>query len=132
MWVLMNALCKPSLGAPGLVTKILQAKMSQKWAILNQYILVITNIDENHFVIFEHAINCLSLGYVCLPQLEYHFLSFLGGFFLLVFSSFFLILLWLSTFELLNALYSKFKRLKISGRASARLKLGEPGWGNPP
>ena len=30
MWVLMNALCKPSLGAPGRVTKILQAKNGQE------------------------------------------------------------------------------------------------------
>ena len=30
MWVLMNALCEPSLGAPEYVTKILLAKNEQK------------------------------------------------------------------------------------------------------
>ena len=30
MWVLITALCKPSLGAPGYVAKILQAKSGQK------------------------------------------------------------------------------------------------------
>ena len=30
MWVLMNALCKPSLGAPDHITKILQAENGQK------------------------------------------------------------------------------------------------------
>ena len=57
---------------------------------------------------------------VRLPQLEYYF------------SSFFLILLRLSTFEPLNALYSKFEELKISEMSSARLKLGVPSWGDPP
>ena len=98
----------------------------QKWAILKRYISVITSIDEKWFVIFEHTINHLYLGYVCLSQLEYFFLLFSYFFF------FFLILLRLSTFKLLNALYSKFKRLKISGRTSTRLKLGVPGWGVPP
>ena len=98
----------------------LPAQSGKKWTILNRYISVITNIDEKYeFVVFEHTINCLSFGYVYLPQLEYHFFSF---FF------FFLILLRLSTFKPLNALYSKFERLKISGRISARLKLGVPGW----
>ena len=59
-----------------------------------------------------------------LPQLEYYFsLFFLFSYF------FFIILLRLSTFKPLNALYSKFERLKISGRTSARLKLGVPDWG---
>ena len=42
----------------------------------------------------------------------------------------FLILLWQSTFKPLNALYSKFEQLKISGRTSARLKSGVPSWGD--
>ena len=66
--------------------------------------------------------NRLSFGYVRLLLLEYHFSSFLSLFFLLR----------LSTFKLLNALYSKFERLKILGRTSAGIKLGVPGWENPP
>ena len=38
-------------------------------------------------------------------------------------------LLLLSTFKSLNALYSKFERLKISARTRVRLKLGVPVWG---
>ena len=34
-------------------------------------------------------------------------------------------------FQTPNALYSKFKRLKISGKTSVRLKSGVPGWGIP-
>ena len=45
---------------------------------------------------------------------------------------FFLILLRLSTFKPLNALHSKFERLKISCRTSARQKLRVPGWKDPP
>ena len=103
--------------------------MGRKWLILNRYISVITNIDEIRFVISEHTINCLSFGCVCLPQLEYHFscLHLFSYFFF-----FFIILLRISTFKPLNALYSNFQRLKISGRTRARLKLGMPGWGGPP
>ena len=93
---------------------------------MKRYISVITDIGEKWFVIFEHTINHLSLGYVCLPKLEYYFSSFFS--FFLLFGLFFIILLQLSTFKLPNALYSKFKRLKISERASARLTLGVPDW----
>ena len=106
------------------VTKICRLNVGRKWTILNRYISVITNIDEKWFVIFEHNINCLSFGYVHLPQLEYYF-SFFPFFF-------FILLLRLSTFKPLYVLYLKFERLKISGRTSTRLKLGVPGWGNPP
>ena len=34
MWVLINALCKPSLGVPGQVAKILQAK---NWLEVNEF-----------------------------------------------------------------------------------------------
>ena len=61
------------------------------------------------------------------PNLNAVFLSFF-----LLFLFFFLILLWLSTFKVLNALYSKFKQLKVSGKASAGMKLGVPGWEVPP
>ena len=53
----------------------------------------------------------------------YFFLSFFLTFFSFLFSFF----LRLSTFKPLNALYSKFERLKISERTSAEMKLGVPG-----
>ena len=84
MWVLINSLCKPSLGAPDLMTKILQAKNGQKvdnFEPMYIYISVITDIDEKWFVIFEHTINCLFVSYVRLPQLEYYF-SFFSSFLL--------------------------------------------------
>ena len=69
MWVRMNALCKPSLGAPSHVTKILQAKNGQK---VDEFELIYlgnyTDIDEKWFVVFEHTNNRLSFGYVRLPQ----------------------------------------------------------------
>ena len=99
------------LGAPGLVNEMLQTENGQKVDILNRYISIITDFDGKEFVIFEHTINHLSFGYVGSPQLEYYFFSFFLGF-----SFFFFFLLRLSTFKQLNALYSKFERLKISGR----------------
>ena len=80
----IKALCEPSLGAPSHVTGILQAK---KWTNLNQYISVSTNINEEWFVIFEHTINHLFLGYVYLPQREYNFSFFFLAFYLFYFSS---------------------------------------------
>ena len=47
MWKLINALGKPSLGAPVHVTKILHAENGQKLDELNGYISVTTDIDEN-------------------------------------------------------------------------------------
>ena len=122
--MLKNTLCKPSLGAPSHVTKILQAKSGQKVDDFEPiYLRNYTDIDEKWFVIFEHTINWLSFEYDNLPHLEYYFSSSFS-FFLLFFFLFF-ILLRLSTFKPLNALmYSKFKGLKISGRTSAQLKLG--------
>ena len=77
-------------------------------------------------MVFEHTINYLSVGYIRLPQLE----NFFWG--ASVFLLFFLFLLMLSTFKLLNALYSKFERLKISGKTLVQEKSGVPGWGDPP
>ena len=105
----MNALCKPSLGAPGHVTKIFHAENGQK---VDKVEPIYFDIDEKWFAVFEHTINRLSFGYVFLPQLENYFSCF--RFFLLLF--FFFFLLPLSTFKPLNAPYAKFKRLKISGR----------------
>ena len=99
----MIALCKPSLGLPGRVTKILQTKNGQKVDVFERiYISVITDIDEKWLGIFELIINHLSFDYVQLPQLEYYFSCFVS------FSIIFLILLALYTFKPLNALYSKF------------------------
>ena len=47
------------------------------------------------------------------------------------FASFFLLFLPLPSFKLLNALYLKFERLKISGRTFVRQKSGVPDWGIP-
>ena len=96
---------------------------SRKWAILNQYILVNTNNGGKWFAIFEHTINSFSFGCVRLSQSEYYFSSFLSLLLL-----FFLLLLRLSTFKRPNAWYSKFERLKISGRTRVRRKSGVPGW----
>ena len=123
MWVLIQALRKLSLGAPGPVTKISRAKKGQKWMILNQYISGNTNTDEKWFVIFEHTINRLSFAYVRLHQPEYFFL-FCFFFFLLFLFTF---LCMPSTFKPLNALCSKFERSKISERTSVRLKSVVPG-----
>ena len=102
MWVLINGLCKPSLGAVSHMTKILQAENGQKVYDFELIYLsmIITDFDGKGFVVFEHIVNRLSFGYVRLPQLEYY-LSFLFSYF------FFLILLWFSTFKLFNALYSR-------------------------
>ena len=82
--------------------------MGKKLTNLNQYISLITGIAKKWFVIFEHTIKQFSLDYVRLPELEYNFSCFA--------SFFFFIFLALSTFKPLNALYSKFERLKISER----------------
>ena len=97
-------------------------KMGRKLTILNRYILVDTNFDGKWFVIFKHTINRLCFGYVRLSQPEYFFFFFFV---------FFLFLFRLSTFKPLNALYSKFERLKIPGRTFVRLKSEVPGWGFP-
>ena len=102
--------------------------MGKKLMSLNRYISVITDIDAKWFVVFEHIINCLSFGYVRLPNLKTLFLVLHLFFLLFVF----LFLLPLSTFKPPNALYSKFERLKISERTSVRLISGVPGWGDSP
>ena len=96
--------------------------MGNKLTNLNRYISVIADIDKKWFVIFGRTINHLSFGYVRLPQHEYYFSCFV---------SFFLLFFFLSTFEPLNALYSKFERLKVSERTFVRQKSGVPDWGFP-
>ena len=113
----------------GHVTKISQAKkMAKNLMNLKRCISVITDIDDKWFVIFERTINHLSFGYDRLPQHE-NYSSCFAFFFL---DLFFFFLLPLSTFKPLNALYSKFERLKISRKTFARPKSGVPGRGNPP
>ena len=121
-WVLMNALRKPSLEVPGHVTIIVQAENVKKLTNLNQYISVMTDIDEKWFVILELTINQLSFDYVRLAQLGNYFSC--SVIFFLTFCFLFFFLLPLCTFKPLNALYSKFERLKISGRNSVQLKWG--------
>ena len=121
-------------GARSHVTKILQAKSGQKVddfepIYLGDYSILMKNglwFLSTLSTITINEITQYSFCYVHLPQLEYYFSSFF--FFFLTFFFFFLILLRLSTFKPLNSLYSKFERLKISGRTSAQLKLGVPGW----
>ena len=93
---------------------------------LNRYISLITDIDEKWFVVSEHTINHLCFGYACSPQLENYF-SFAS-----IFLLFFLFLLPMSTFKLLNALHLKFEPWKISERSRVRLKSRVPGWRDPP
>ena len=128
MWVLTNALCKSSLGAPDHGTKILKAENGQKLTsnyIGNyRYISVITDVDEKSFVVCKHTINRLSFGYARLLQLE--------NIIFLVLHFFLTFLLTPSAFKLLNALYSKFERLKIPGRTFVRMKSGVSGLGDLP
>ena len=59
-------------GAPGHVTRFLQPKNWQKMDEFKPVYLGNTaNINDKRFVIFENTINRISLGYVCLLQLEY-------------------------------------------------------------
>ena len=111
--MLINALCKSSLEAPGHVTKILQAENGLKVEEFEPIYSATTDIDEKSYAIFEHTINHLSFGFVRLPQRENYFSCF-ESFFLLFFSSF--VFFCPSTFRPLNALHSSFERVKISGK----------------
>ena len=86
--------------------------------------LVSIDVDEK----MAHYLPSFFFGYVRLIQLEYYFSCF-GIFFLLL-------LLFFSShaiyFKLLNALYSKFERLNMSGRIFVQLQLDVPGWGESP
>ena len=97
MCILINALCKLSLGAPGHVTKILQTKSEQKVDEFEPMYLGNYRYWWNMVCDFWHTINRLSFGYVHLPKLEYKFSSFFS-FFLLFFS----FLLLFSGYLLLN------------------------------
>ena len=71
MWVLINGWCKPILGVPGHETKILQVKNGQKVDDFEPINPVKNNFEQKRIVIFEHTINHISFGYVCLPRPEY-------------------------------------------------------------
>ena len=45
--------------------------MGKKLTNLNQYIVVVVDIDEKWFVIFQRTINHLSFDYVRLPQSDF-------------------------------------------------------------
>ena len=119
-------------GRPITWPKFYRLKVGRKRTSLNRYISVNTDIDEKWFVILEHTINWLCFGYANFSFTPTWILFFFFFTFFLLFFLFFIILLRLFTFKPLNALYSKFEWLKISGRTSLQLKLGMPGWGNPP
>ena len=54
------------------MTRFLQAENWRKMDLLKPVYLGNTaNINDKRFVIFEDTINRISLGYVCLLQLEY-------------------------------------------------------------
>ena len=121
MWVLMNVLCKPSFKAPSHVTKILQAKNGRKveefepiylgnyqywWKMVCDFW---AHYQPLFFWLCSFTPTWISFCWFCI-------------FFLTVL--FFLSFLPLSTFKLLNALYSKFERLNISRRTFVQQKLG--------
>ena len=59
---------RAEFGAPGHGTKILQAENGHKVDEFEPiYILVIIDIDEKWFVIFDHTISHLSFGCIRLP-----------------------------------------------------------------
>ena len=74
---------------PVMRPNVYRRKMGKSFTNLNRYISVITNVDEKLFVIFEHTINHLSLGYVHLSQLEHYFSRFVS-FFDCFYSTFFI------------------------------------------
>ena len=115
---------------PVMWPKCYRPKMARKWTILNRYILENIDFDEKWFMVFEHSIN--RFFWLCSFTPTWILFFFFFVFFHTVLIFFFLILFRLSTFKPLNALYSKFERLKISGRTSAGMKLVVPGWRNPP
>ena len=112
-------------GAPGHVTKTLQDKNGQKVDKFKP-----TYLGDYRYWWKMACDFCVhyqpSFFWLC------SFTSTWKQFFLfhIFFLTFFL--LPLSTLKPLNALYSKFKRLKISGRTSVRLKSGVPSWGDLP
>ena len=77
----MNGLCKPSLKAPGHVTKMLPAKHGQKVDGFEPISAGKYGFWWKMICAFEHTINRLSFWYVRLAQPEYYFSSFFFFFF---------------------------------------------------
>ena len=106
MLVSLNALCKPSLGAPSYVTKILQAENGQKVDKVEQICLrnyrYWWKMVRDFWIHYQQTLLWLSSF---TPTWKLFFL----------FCSFFLFLLPLSTFKRLNALYSKFEHWRYQG-----------------
>ena len=98
----------------------------QKWKNIDEfepiYLAVTIDTDKKRFVVFEHTINLL-IKFIY-PNLKTIFLVLAS--FVLLFFPFFLLML--STFKMLNAVYSKIERLKISRSTGERLKSGIPDW----
>ena len=82
MWVIINGSCKPSLGTPGHVTKMLGLKMGRKLMSLNRYISVNTDFDEKWFVVFEPLSTAFLLVMFIYPNLNTIFVLFFLFFFL--------------------------------------------------
>ena len=82
--MLINGLCKPSLKAPGHVTKMLPAEHGQKVDDFERICLGRYRFGGKRFVFFEQTINRLSFWYVRLPQPEYYFSSFFLLFFFFI------------------------------------------------
>ena len=93
-------------------------KMGKKLTNLKQYISVIIDIDEKWFVIFEYTIDHLFLVMFSYLKLKIIFLVL----------HFFFVFPMLSTNKLLNTLYLKFVRLKISGLLCDRNRECQFGW----
>ena len=134
MCLLINGLCKPRLGAPSHVTKMLLAENEQKVDEIEPIYLgkkqfwlkMICDFGAHYQLPFFGCVRSLQHEY-CFSSF---FLFFCFFFFFLVFFFFFRFLLRLSTFIRLNALYLKFERLKISGRTCVGLNSKVPSWEN--
>ena len=91
--------------------------------------------EENFLLKIKHTkLVDIVIGCSTVPSSRKIFNSHMQFFFFvffLTFFFFFLFLLRLSTFKPLNALYSKFDRLKISERTCAGMKSAVPGWKDP-
>ena len=122
MWVLMNTFCKPSLGMPCHVTKILQAENGQK---LRKFEPIY--FDNN----YRHWWNMVCDFWAHYQPPLFRLCSFtptwIQVFLFCIFVLTFFFLLLPSTFKLLNAVYSKSYWLILSRRIFVWQKSGVPG-----
>ena len=118
-------LCKPSWAAPGHVTKILQAESGQKVDELEPIYLgkyrywwkMVCDFWARYQSPFFWLCSCTPI--------------WIQFFLFCIFFLTFLFLLSLFVFKPLNALYSKFEGLQMSGRIFVCQKLDVPGWSIP-